>query len=146
MQHTLCCIFIFNPHIWLSWHLMCCCLIHLIVTVYRMFWLFHLPGYHFHLVKCHLSFHPNFQTHHHYHSYHHPHSQCQSHWHIWHILHYTVIDQWSGFRPNALTRPRKAPARSIHSSTEEQHCGFSHTVTHPSTNAAYCCLTSILVT
>ena len=27
--------------------------------------------------------------------------------HIWHILHYTVsvIDQWSGFRRNALTRP-----------------------------------------
>ena len=58
------------------------------------------------------------------------------HRHIWHILHYTVIDQWSGFRPSALTCPRKAPARSIHSSTEEQHCGFSQTVTHPSTNAA----------
>ena len=68
------------------------------------------------------------------------------HQHIWHILHYTVQDQWSGFSPSALTRPRKAPARSIHSSTEEQHCGFSQTVTHPSTNVANCCLTSIVVT
>ena len=61
-------------------------------------------------------------------------------------INYTVIDQWSGFRPSAFTRPRKSPARSIHSSTEEQHCGFSQMVTHPSTNAANCCLTSILVT
>ena len=38
--------------------------------------------------------------------------------------------------PSALTRPRKAPARSIHSSTEEQYCGFSQMVTHPSTNEA----------
>ena len=44
--------------------------------------------------------------------------------HIWHILHYTVIDQWSGFRHNVLTCPRKAPARSIHSYTEEQHFVF----------------------
>ena len=34
----------------------------------------------------------------------------------------------------------------MHSSTEEQHCGFSQKVTHPSTNAANCCLTSIVVT
>ena len=46
--------------------------------------------------------------------------------------------------PNVITHPRKAPARSIHSSTEEQHCGFSQTVTHPNTNAAICCLTSIV--
>ena len=72
--------------------------------------------------------------------------QQDGHRHIWHILHYMFIDQWSSFRPNALTRPRKAPARSIHSSTEEQHCGFSQTVTHPSNNAANCCLTSIVVT
>ena len=65
---------------------------------------------------------------------------------IWHILHYMVIDQWSGFRPNALTHPRKAPARSIHSSTEEHHYGFSQTVTHSSNNEANCCLTSIVVT
>ena len=55
------------------------------------------------------------------------------------------MNQWSGFRPNVTTCPRKVPARSIHSS-EEQHCGFSQTVTHPSTNAANCCLTSIVVT
>ena len=36
-----------------------------------------------------------------------------THRHIWHILHYMVIDQWSSFRPKALTRARKAPARSI---------------------------------
>ena len=43
--------------------------------------------------------------------------------------HFPLYGQWSGFRPSALTRPRKAPARSINSSTEEQHCGFSQTVT-----------------
>ena len=59
--------------------------------------------------------------------------------HSGHILHYMVINQSIGFSPNALTRPRKGPARSIHSSTEEQHCGFSQTVTHPSTNMANCC-------
>ena len=37
---------------------------------------------------------------------------------------YMVKDQWSGFHPSALTRPRKAHARSIHSSTEEKQCGF----------------------
>ena len=57
-----------------------------------------------------------------------------------------VIDLRSGLRPRALTCPRKAPARSIHSSTEEQHCGFSQTVTHPSTNEANCCLTSKVLT
>ena len=31
-------------------------------------------------------------------------------------------------------------------STEEQQCGFSQTVTHPSTSTANCCLTSIVVT
>ena len=69
-----------------------------------------------------------------------------THQHIWHILHYMVIDQWSGFHPSALTRPRKAPARSIHSSTDENQYGFSQTVSHPSTNAANCCLSSIVVT
>ena len=57
-----------------------------------------------------------------------------------------VIDQWSSLRPNALTRPRKAPARSIHSSTEEQHYVFFQTVTHSSNNAANCCLSLIVVT
>ena len=56
-----------------------------------------------------------------------------------------VIDLWS-FRPNAVTRPIKAPVRSIHSSTEEHHCGFLQKVIHPNTNAANCCLTSIVVT
>ena len=44
-----------------------------------------------------------------------------THQHIWHIILYTVIDQWSGFRPGTLTRPKKAPAKSIHSFTEK-HC------------------------
>ena len=56
-----------------------------------------------------------------------------------------IIDLWSAFRPNELTRHTKAPARSIHSSTEAKHCGFSKTVTHPSTNSVDCCLTSIVV-
>ena len=59
------------------------------------------------------------------------------------MTHSPQYGQWSGFRSS---RPRKAPARSIHSSTEEQHCGFSQMVTNPSTNAANCCLTSIVVT